>query len=284
MTMHGLSYYAFNDTVNTSKNKCSRESDERPLVVNCAGKLNQMYRFTTDNVDGRLDYYLLYVIKGNLIFENNGEEMLCTSGSFVLYPPRFRYIYRHTDDKELDYVWIHFTGSDVPHILKKYGLEMFPTVNVIKHDEGIYSRFRNLFNGFIKQDRFRDDELSVLLQRLLISLGRRLSDDGENSLQRKNSVTFINSHYNREIRIPELAKMESLSVSRYNSVFRKIYGTSPVEYITRMRISSACELLGGTDLSIKEIALITGYSDPHFFSRVFKANVGISPSEYRKVN
>ncbi|MBQ8584529.1 MAG: helix-turn-helix transcriptional regulator [Clostridia bacterium] len=286
--MHSLNYYAFHDDIGplhsrkNSLNRCSRESVERPLIVNCAGEIDSMWAFKTDNVEGRLDYYLLYVVKGELILDVGGKDVVCTTGSFVLYPPKTRYIYRHSATGEIDYLWVHFTGSAVAQTLEKYGLMLYPHVNTIKHDDGITSRFTNLFTAFIKQDKFRDDELSLLLDRLLISLARRLSSDGENYLQLKTSVSYINAHYNHEIRIPELAKMENISVSRYNSVFKRLYGMSPVEYITKMRISSACELLGGTDLSVKEISLMTGYSDSHFFSRVFKAQTGISPSDYRK--
>ena len=93
---------------------------------------------------------------------------------------------------------------------------------------------------------------------------------------------FINQNYNNNISIPELAKIENLSVSRYNTLFNKVTGISPVQYITNMRLTSACDLLVNTDLPIKQIAQMVGYTDAHFFSRIFRSKIGTSPAAYRK--
>ena len=52
-------------------------------------------------------------------------------------------------------------------------------------------------------------------------------------------------------------------------------------YVIDVRISNACHLLTGSDMSIKEIGSKVGYADPHFFSRIFKKRLGCSPMEYR---
>ena len=96
------------------------------------------------------------------------------------------------------------------------------------------------------------------------------------------SISYINGNYVQDLRIPELAKMENLSVSRYNSLFKQVTGISPVEYIKKMRLASACELLSATDLPIKTVSAMVGYPDSHFFSRIFKKSLGVSPAFYRK--
>lgn len=281
--MRSLSYRAFNDETHSIYNNCSREISDKPLAVNCSGNFSAKHRFTTDNIEGRLDYYLLYVHTGRLTVSLPCGERICSSGDFIIFPPRQRYRYSHISEDELDYFWVHFTGFEVASLLKEYGLLTYPHVNSTKDDGGIAMRFANMFDAFAKQDRFRDREISLLLERLLISLGRRAnggSDADANQLKR--SLSYINSSYSSDIRIPTLAAMENLSVSRYNAVFKKLMGRSPTEYIINMRISTAAELLVGTDLPVKEIARLVGYDDPHFFSRIFKAHKSVSPAEYRK--
>lgn len=283
--MRSLSFSAYKDEVNGGNrglNNCSRFSDYRPLLVNCAGNFSTSEKFATDNKDGRKDFYLMYIVSGSLEIKHGSEWIFCHAGNFIVIPPNLPYHYRHTENDTLDYMWIHFTGSASAYIKEEYGIELFPTVNAIKENGTVITRFQNIFDAFATQDRFRECELELLLNRLLISLGRRLL--GSNNFGRllKKSLIHIHTFYSNTIKIPELAKLENMSISRYNTVFRSVMGTSPLDYITSLRISTACELLLSTDLSINKISASVGYSDSHFFSRIFKLHTDFSPSQYRK--
>lgn len=280
--MYSLSYHAYNDMLSASLNKCSRECTHRSLVVNCAGNTYTSSSFKTDNIEGRLDYYLMYIVSGEMEVEMPYGTHTLTSGHFIFFPPKFRYRYCHKSDSDIDYMWLHFTGSDVITILEKYGFKLYPEINKIKNSDDITARFKNIFNAFIKQDKFREDELSILLDRLLISLARRVNKSNARDLLLRRSIMYINSCYHANITVPELAKIENLSVSRYNALFNQVTGVSPIQYITNMRLSSACDLLLSTDLPIKQIAKLVGYPDAHFFSRIFRSKIGISPVTYRK--
>ena len=280
--MYSLSYHAYNDMFSASLNKCSRECSHRPLIVNCAGTTYTSASFKTDNIEGRLDYYLMYIVSGELELDMPNGTLTLTAGNFVFFPPKFRYKYMHKAESEIEYMWLHFTGSDVVPIIEKYGLKMYPEINRIENDDTITARFKNIFNAFVKHDEFKEDELSILLDRLLITLARRVAGSNVKDLMLKSSIMFINQNYNKNISIPDLAKIENLSVSRYNSLFNALTGLSPVQYITNMRLSSACDLLTSTDLPVKQIALMVGYADSHFFSRIFHSKIGISPAAYRK--
>ena len=77
--------------------------------------------------------------------------------------------------------------------------------------------------------------------------------------------------------------MEFLSVSRYSTIFRETMGLSPQNYIILAKISHACELIRTTSRPIRDISQSVGYSDPHYFSRLFSKHMNISPSEYKKM-
>ena len=279
--MRPLSYHAYEDTVNKNLNRCNRRSDERPLVVNCTGNFVTSAEFRTDNADTRMDYYLLYISDGKLIVNTPSGHIEGKAGTFFIFPPGCRYQYTHPGGEIIDYMWMHFTGSSVIDILEKYRIKIFPHFNIIEPDDAITMRFQNIFNAFIRQDKFRDNELSLLLERLLISLARRLDTDYQPRDVLSKSISYINNHYNEKIKIPDLASLENLSTSRYNAIFHKVMNSSPMEYITKIRLTSACELLASTDIPIKNVATMVGYEDSHFFSRIFRNNFDISPSEYR---
>ena len=54
-----------------------------------------------------------------------------------------------------------------------------------------------------------------------------------------------------------------------------------IEYVTAIRIEKAKELLLHSDASMKEIGIMVGYSDPNYFSRTFKKNAGVTPTEFK---
>jgi len=280
--MYSLSYQAYDDPSGPGLNTCNRVCTDLPLVINCAGRFATDAYFNTHNTDGREDYYLLYVCEGNLSLFTEDKWINLSNGSFVIFPPKTKYRYTHQSTEKISYLWVHFTGSSVEKIIERYSMSYYPAIHTIPDSNIIHTRFQNIFNAFAKLDKFRENELSLLLERLFISLARRISGKAPDVLPLRKSLTYINVSYNADIRIPELANLENLSVSRYNALFRKTMNMSPVEYITKRRISTACELLSDTDLSVSQISRLVGYSDSHFFSRVFKSVLGVSPREYRK--
>ena len=278
-----MSYgYHFYNTDEYGLNASSRASDELELEVNCVGNhFTETEKFTTNNTRGRLDYYLLYVKDGRLtLFLPNGERVM-TGGEFVIIPPRTQYSYSNKEHGKIDYLYLHFTGSAVEERLEEYGIRKFPEVNKTEPGNTVITRFQGIFDACVKQDEFRKRELSVLLERLLISLARRISGTRSNK-GTYNAISYIMNHYGEKITLAELAKTENLSISRFCAVFKEKMGISAVDFITKTRLSAACELLLNTDYTIGEISEKVGFSDSHFFSKTFAKRIGQSPSEYRK--
>jgi len=110
--------------------------------------------------------------------------------------------------------------------------------------------------------------------------------DGESAVvdsQRLAPVfSFVTEHLERPLRLDDLARRAHLSPSRFHGVFRRLTGASPLQYVQRLRLEKAQQLLLTTDLSIAEIAQRAGHRDPFLFSRVFKKKCGASPTVYRE--
>lgn len=280
--MKSFSYHSFTDTVQSGMNKCSASSEELPLKVNCTGRFTTDVPFTTDNKRGRRDLYLMYVSSGRLdIFNGNGTVSL-SAGSTLIIPADTPYKYTYSGGERLCYFWLHFTGSEATRRLDEYSLKALPTVYEAVRENRIEQRFQSIFDSFAKQDEYRDRELSALLDRLLIEIARAVNHASGTQNTLLKSLKYISAHYGEDIRIPFLAAEEHLSVSRYNFLFKARQGLSPTKYILRLRMTSAADLLCSTDLSVKEIGVMCGYRDAHFFSKTFKAYFGVSPETYRK--
>lgn len=98
----------------------------------------------------------------------------------------------------------------------------------------------------------------------------------------KEAKLYIEQNYQKDILLDDVAKMLHLSSYYFSKQFKKRTGYNFIEYLTYVRIEKAKSLLLNSLKSIKEICLEVGYSDANYFSRTFKKNVGVSPTEYRE--
>ncbi len=275
-------YYAYTEYRGEICKESNRESEDMPLILNCAGHFTSKHPFCTDNARGRLDYYLMYINSGKLTFFNGDTPLDAGAGDLIIFRANNRYSYSYRGGETLSYFWVHFTGSEVETRLREYSLECFPAICSTELQNHIPHRFRTIFDAFPNQDALRERELSALLERLLITASRSIARDDEKHSTLTNALRYIGSNYSANIRISDLADTEHLSVSRFNYLFKEQMGMPPSKYILTLRMSSAKELLRSTDLPVKQIGIMCGYDDPHFFSKTFKGFYGISPAEYRK--
>ena len=93
----------------------------------------------------------------------------------------------------------------------------------------------------------------------------------------------LDKNYTLQITMKDIAAKYHVSPSYLSTLFKKTYGISPNEYIMNKRMTKAKDLLRVfPPINIKQISSLTGYSDPYYFSRLFKMSVGMSPTQYRE--
>ncbi len=118
-----------------------------------------------------------------------------------------------------------------------------------------------------------------------ISAAARMVQDSQEEMQRtpvEKAINFINENYKNDISLDDISQMVGISAYYFSKLFKNETGTNFIDYLTNLRISKAKELLDLGRLSVKEIGMEVGYPDPNYFSRIFKKNVGKSPSEYKE--
>lgn len=92
---------------------------------------------------------------------------------------------------------------------------------------------------------------------------------------------YIGEHLGESLSVDSLAHRFALSRTKLFSLFKECFGEGVSGYVQRRRMEKAKELLDTTTLSIGEIAFALGYSESNYFSKVFKRELGLSPTEYR---
>jgi AraC-like DNA-binding protein len=97
-------------------------------------------------------------------------------------------------------------------------------------------------------------------------------------------LRYLESAYDDPVSPSTLARKAGMTAARFARIIKRIHGISPMQLITKTRITVGCRLLRDTDASIAQIALDCGFADHSAFTRAFRAVTGMSPSEYRRLS
>ncbi len=92
---------------------------------------------------------------------------------------------------------------------------------------------------------------------------------------------FIRERYADDLSLELIASYAQLNIHYLSRIFKEEMGVSVMEFLGLTRIQHARGMLETTRMSVKEIGKIVGYSDPNYFSRIFKKYAGVTPTEYR---
>ncbi|MBQ7930940.1 MAG: helix-turn-helix domain-containing protein [Clostridia bacterium] len=95
------------------------------------------------------------------------------------------------------------------------------------------------------------------------------------------AAAFMEAHYMEEIREAQLLEISHFSKRHFIRRFSAVYHISPQKYLLRLRIRHACTLLRDSTLAVTDVALRCGFSDANYFSRVFRRERGVTPTQYR---
>ncbi len=247
---------------------------------------------------------LVVALKGRGVHCAWGEEYPIHAGDVFFIPPGFSHGYRDTDGLEI---------ANLLYYPKRLGMPLewlrdSPGYRALIELEP-ESRRKLSFKGrlTLSIDALSSVEMLILemeaelsshgnsgvfmatsiLMRLLGTLARLYergaSPSAAHLLRIGRTISFIENSYKRKISLDELAKLSRMSKSSLIREFRRLMGTTPVDYLLRVRLGKAAELLTSGDASISEAALRSGFSDGNYFARQFKRYIGLSPREYRRL-
>ena len=131
------------------------------------------------------------------------------------------------------------------------------------------------------------EEFGTCIDNLKISLfEQRVSAAAEPEKQEERTITgitrYLQEHLQEELSLAVLAEEFHLNPQYISQLFKNEIGVGFLAYLTNIRMEKAKKLLLSTSLSIAEVAEQAGYGDYRVFTKVFKKNEGITPSQYRR--
>lgn len=123
----------------------------------------------------------------------------------------------------------------------------------------------------------------AMIERLLILMLRASNEKSEHtSSPIAEAISYMHGHFREELTLEEVARRQNLSPNYFGNCFKKSVGSSFREYLNKIRLKYACQLLTASHLSVKEIAFASGYSSVEYFFYVFKKQLSTTPAEYRR--
>ncbi len=234
---------------------------------------------------GRVDYQIIYVTEGKGYFQFDPVQEEIPKGSIITYLPGQpqNYSFNCSDSSEI--YWIHFSGYGVKELLEKlelYNKQVLYIGNIIECIE-LFKKItyeiqvkRPLYIGYTSA--YLTEMLSCIARKrsdMELESGSMITDDI------KKAILTMHSNYSKNFYVNDLAKECNLSLYRFIHKFKSSTGMTPLQYLTKIRMDTAKDLLTNSNLSVSEVSHIVGYTDPLYFSKAFKNFTSISPSDFR---
>ncbi|MFA9466261.1 MAG: response regulator [Velocimicrobium sp.] len=147
---------------------------------------------------------------------------------------------------------------------------------------------------FFKQDGFdyllkpiQLEEAQMVLEKLAKKLAKQypMVKEAENEKMNEAFIemtNYLKEYYMEKITLERLGKQFALSPGYICNLFSKYYNTTLTCFITDIRMKNAVKRMKESNYSLKQIAVECGYKDYYYFSKVFKMNFGMAPSQYLK--
>lgn len=251
-----------------------------------------IHRFKwTDYRTGRLIDGVTFCVSGKAYFDFGNSGFALNAGEMTFLPASSSYVVRAESEEP----FVHYTANftlDRAHC-EDQGATAFSEIlsGRLRHStspenvsiylpkfEALLSVWQNKKNGYRVMSKALIYELLYLY---FTDAGRthRNRDEYERLLPAKK---LLDSEYMNSQTTAELAELCEMSVTNFRRMFTKLFAMPPVEYRMNKRILRAKDLLLSGQYSVSEASREVGFTDPNYFTRVFRAREGISPSEFIK--
>lgn len=225
---------------------------------------------------GRHSDCFVYVLKGKISYIYDDYMFTVYAGDTAYLPKDGRYMMRVFENDEFIFVDFDFECDLLRSgfgIKFNHGKEYFDKLWIVwqKSSVACMSESKSLLYKIYADILYCFDKSEYIRR----SLKKKIE---------KSVEEIIQNYTDSELSIDSIINNSKISASQYRSLFRKIYNMSPKQYVLKLRIDYAKELLIQTSNNIADISLACGFTDEFYFSALFKKKCGCSPSEYRKLH
>ncbi|MCI8360228.1 MAG: AraC family transcriptional regulator [Clostridiales bacterium] len=230
-------------------------------------------------------YLLLYTLSGRGSLRYGEKDYALAPESLMYIDCMEAHSYRPAGPAPWSFYWVHFYGATSDGYYKLFHNAAPPVVENLAE-----SRIPALMEGLVESNRTTGPSAELENARKLLELITEIilaaAPDyagGEMPAGMREVAAYMERHYGEPLTLDRLAQRFSLSKYHLARAFKQAAGVAPGEYLIRLRMNRAQDLLKNSDLPLSEVAAAVGVSSQNHFYTLFKSRTGHSPSEYRKL-
>lgn len=222
---------------------------------------------------------LTYIFKGRAYYIVNGTKYEVNQGDLICIPQGSR----RSATTDAANLLVSYALNFQLYDLNGMNVELpFQLVSHIGEEEELLSLYNELTIEWLKKNSGYKLKARSLILMILNYYFQHLFYKGNNSDMDKRiqkAVTHIVGNLQNQIEVEELASYVGVTSAYFGTLFKKNMGTSVKEYINRMKINNAENILLSGEFSVHEAAYKCGFEDIYYFSKVFKKIKGFPPSK-----
>lgn len=245
--------------------------------------------FTIDRPNGMKGYIINITSKGEGTIFSGDQAFHVKAGDLLLFPPSAAHFYQRSPDcASWFHRWVYFRPRAFWNDWLSWQTEVRGVYVTRGLPPSVTQPLEELFIDIeytAKSDLpYRNDLAINLLEQLLIRCKTVQPDIVTKPLDPRviEAMNYMTQNLNQDFTLEDVADHACLSPSRLGHLFRDEMKMTITQWRDDQRISRAKQLLVTTHYSVNHIGRIVGYSDPLYFSRVFKRKAGVSPKLYRE--
>lgn len=206
------------------------------------------------------------------------------AGDCILLDPTFPH-YIKCKNENIIYDSVSFKGSDASRLVGQIGLDL----NVIHSPLQIFfidSILEKISKECRATELLWERVIAACMDELLSKIYRFSKQDfvismPDHSQKLRDLRTEVHESFSKPWTIGQMASMMGLSASRFASLYKKEFNTSPTEDLIRTRIDQAKRMLSTTKVSVKQVSIACGFESVHYFHRAFKKRNNITPKHFQ---
>lgn len=274
-----------------------------PIVVKSVQKIMDA-RYHPDHISNHSEFELVYaqeIEKGTFYIKDSAVKM--HTNDLILIKPNTPHFLKIESEKPCRFLVLKFcfAKNDERNYSTISLNDFLSFISDNTNNDGFFvisnnycSNIALIMQQIMREDKSPDGESeflrSLLTMELFVWLSRSLRAQWEINLSSKkqkmqqvleSAKNYIESNYNTDISLSDIADYVYISTSHFARAFKKQYKISPIQYLLSIRIENAKTLLEETTFKVSDIASKVGFSTQQRFNDIFKKQTGFSPSEYR---
>ena len=230
------------------------------------------------------DNLLIYCVEGRGHIRTLHFRGTVNRGDVVLLPAGQAHQYHADETKPWTIYWVHFDGLQARQLIEELDFHPNQVISSVGQQPLLESDFKRLMS--LRQSGYRHSVFNyaaALTRQMLyfLALQIRSSNISKHNFNLDQLQSLMLDNIDGELELDTLAASTQLSRHHFAAKYKKLTGISPIKHFIHLKMERACYLLDVSNDSVKTVGASLGYSDPLYFSRIFKKIIGLSPSEYR---